>query len=266
MKHPCFKTILLCFCLLASINAFAEAIEINGIYYNLDFNQKTAEVTKNPFEYKDKVKIPETVAFKNTNYSVTSIGDKAFYDCYRLTSITIPNSVTSIGNQAFYECSGLKKVIIPDIAAWCTIVFGGYVYNSNPLYYAKHIYRDESTEITNLVIPNSVTSIESGAFSGCIGLTSVTIPNSVTSIGLQAFHNCSSLTSVTIPNSVTSIGWYAFRGCSSLTSITISNSVTSIGVAAFQGCERLKKVIVPDIATWCAINFLNEHISIFEPY
>ena len=117
--------------------------------------------------------------------SVTSIGSYAFAYCSGLTSVTIPNSVTSIGSYAFDGCSGLKKVIVPDIAAWCNISFGNYA--ANPLYYAKHIYSDENTEITDLVIPNSVTSIGSYAFYGCSGLTSVTIPNSVTSIGKYAF-------------------------------------------------------------------------------
>ena len=96
--------------------------------------------------------------------SVTSIGDRAFQYCSALTSVTIPNSVTSIGEEAFRYCSGLKKVIVKDIAVWCGIKFGDSY--SNPLYYAKHIYSDEDTEITNLIIPNSVTSIGDYAFDG----------------------------------------------------------------------------------------------------
>ena len=72
----------------------------------------------------------------------------------------------------------------------------------------------------------SVTSIGTGAFYVCSGITSVTIPNSVTSIGLEAFEGCSGLTSVTIGNRVTSIGRGGFFGCSGLTSVTIPNSVT----------------------------------------
>ena len=208
--------------------------------------------------------------------SVTSIGESAFRYCSSLTSVTIGNSVTSIGSYAFNYCSGLKKVIVKDIAAWCGIKFGESY--SNPLYYAHHLYSDENTEITNLIIPNSVTSIGNyafyycsgltsvtignsvtsigeSAFGRCTGLTSVTIPNSVTSIGSWAFSGCSSLTSVTIGNSVTSIGDYAFSGCFGLTSITIPNSVTSIGSWAFDGCTGLKKVIVKDIAAWCGIKF-----------
>lgn len=98
--------------------------------------------------------------------------------------------------------------------------------------------------VSEIIIPNYVTSIGSGAFAGCSGLTSVTIGNGVTSIGRSAFSYCSGLTSVTIPDSVTSIGNYAFFGCSGLTSVTIPNSVTSIGDYAFYNCSGLTSVTI----------------------
>ena len=134
-----------------------------------------------------------------------------------LTSVTIPNSVTSIGLYAFRGCTGLTSVNITDIAAWCNIAFISF--NCNPLYCAKHLYVN-NVEVTNLVIPEGVTSIETNAFSGCTSLTSVTIPNSVTSIGRSAFYGCTGLTSVTIGNSVTSIEYSAFENCTGLTSVT----------------------------------------------
>ena len=137
--------------------------------------------------------------------------------------------MTSIGQEAFKSCSGLKKVIVPDIAAWSGISFIDET--ANPLYYAHHLYSDDNTEITALVIPDGVTSIRNYAFSGWSGLTSVTIPNSVTSIGLAAFYGCSGLTSVTIGSGVTSIGRGAFYGCSGLTAIYsyIENPTSSTG-------------------------------------
>ena len=112
--------------------------------------------------------------------------------------------------------------------------------------------------ITNVTIPDSVTSIGYGTFSSCDSLISMTIPNSVTSIGKGAFYNCKSLENVTIPNSVTSIGDGAFSKCESLESVTIPNSVTSIGARAFYNCKSLEIVTIPNSVTSIGDNpFMN---------
>ena len=178
--------------------------------------------------------------------SVTSIGDFAFNDCSNLTSVTIPDSVTSIGHYAFYYCTSLKNVYISDLAAWCEILFGGST--ANPLCNGANLYLDDAL-VCDLVIPDSVTSIDDNAFYNCDSLTSVSIPDSVASIGDSAFRYCDSLTSVTIPDSVTGIGDSAFYCCKNLTSITIPESVTSIGDSAFRYCDSLTSVTIPDSVT-----------------
>ncbi|MBO5801888.1 MAG: leucine-rich repeat protein [Alistipes sp.] len=175
--------------------------------------------------------------------SVTSIGDSAFYYCSLLTSVTIGNGVTSIGDSAFFGCTLLTSVYITDIAAWCNISFG-----ENPFDYARNLYLNNEL-VTDLIIPDSVTSIGYYAFKGFTSLTSITIPDSVTSIGDYAFYFCSSLTSVTIGNGVTAIGVCTFSHCSSLTSITIPDGVTSIGQHAFNGCSSLTSITIPDSVT-----------------
>ena len=138
---------------------------------------------------------------------VTRIGDYSFYNCTSLTGITIPESVTSIGWSAFYNCTSMTGVYINDIAAWCNISFSNT--SSNPISRSNNLYLNNEL-ITDLVIPDSVTSIGNGAFCCCKSMTSVTIGNRVTSIGGSAFYYCSKLTNITIPDSVTSIGNEAF--------------------------------------------------------
>ena len=174
---------------------------------------------------------------------VRSIGLYAFNGCSNLTDITIGNRVTDIYSKAFDNCNSLKEVYISDIAAWCGIEF-----HSNPLWNGGNLYLNGEL-VTDLIIPDGVTSIASNAFRGCESVTSVTFPNSVRSIGMRTFESCSSLTSVAIPNSVTNIGSNAFEGCSSLTAVTIPSSVTSIGDGTFKGCSNLTAVTIPSSVT-----------------
>ena len=175
-----------------STSASAYDVKIDGLYYNLNSEGKTAEVTVNWNDrYSGEVVIPSSITVEGKEYTVKSIGNEAFYKCSGLTSVDIPNSVTSIGDYAF----------------------GGY------------------TGLTSINIPNSVTSIGDCALFGCSGLKDViivnnmfvhlpetysghySIPENISQIIGGAFYNCKGLTSVTIPNSVTSIGTEAFSGC-----------------------------------------------------
>lgn len=172
--------------------------------------------------------------------SVKSIKSGAFSGCTGLTSIEIPNSVTSIGGSAFKDCTGLTKVIARDIAAWCNISFE--TANANPLYYARHLYSNENTEIKSLNFPASVTKIGNYAFMYCSGLTTLFIPSNVSNIGNQAFSYCRGLASIKFSYGVTTIGNQAFFSCSGLTSIEFPASVKSIGKQAFTDCSGLTSV------------------------
>lgn len=204
-------------------------------YTILDENAKTCMVNsnnnKNGTNISDKVEIPETVIYDNTEYSVTSIGTKAFYGCSGLSEVTIPASVTSIGGNAFFNCIGLTSMTIPNSVT----SIGTYAFQN-------------CSGLTSLTISSSLTSINDCTFSGCSGLTSVSIPGSVTSIEWSAFSSCSNLAEVTIPNSVSSIGKTAFSDCTSLTSVTIPTSVNSIGESAFAR-SGLTSVTIPGSVT-----------------
>ncbi len=168
----------------------------------------------------------------------TEIEMEAFYDSEDKKSITIPDSVTSIESGVFANNSGLTSIVVAD---------GNTVYDSRDN--CNAIIETATNTLfagcQSTVIPNSVTSIDSYAFSGCTGLTSIEIPNSVTRIGTGAFKGCTGLTSIEIPNSVTFIGIGTFLDCTGLTSIEIPNSVTLIGTKAFWRCTNLKSIKVP---------------------
>lgn len=214
--------------------------------------------------YKYKGEMPENTEIV-IREGTTEISSNAFQDCIGLVSVTIPASVTEIGSGAFFGCSNLTSVHISDLTAWCNAKW-----NFSPFSTAYHLYLN-GDEITNLIIPDGITSIKDGAFDGCCGLKSVTIPNGVTNIGNSVFSGCSDLNSIIIPKSVTKIGASVFSGCSNLTSVTIpkgvssidkvfqdciglttvnlSEGLTSIGFQAFMNCCNLKSVILPNSVT-----------------
>ena len=248
------KSLLLLFAAFVTLVTNAQTkVEIDGIWYNLITKGKVAEVTfkgdsYNSYydEYSGSITIPATVTHNGVTYSVTSIGDYAFRDCNNLKSITIPEGVTSIGSGAFYDCNILTAVHISSIEAWCKISFDGNF--SNPLYYAHNLYLNGEL-VTELVIPEGMTSIGNYAFQGCSSLSAINIPESVTSIGNSAFSVCSGLTDITIPEGVTSIGNSAFYGCSSLTAITLPEGVTNIESSVFYNCTLLTSITPPEGVT-----------------
>ena len=171
-----------------------------------------------------------------------------------LKNLVIGNSVTSIGISAFDGCSGLTEVIwnarnVQDFQDNSSRPFSGcdrltdFVFGEEVEHIPDYLCY-QLTSLNTIVIPNSVTSIGTNAFSFCSGLKTVTIPNSVTNIGSSAFEDCTELKTVTIGNSVTDIGDEAFSSCFNLTEVSIPNSVTSIGDEAFYFCTDLKTVTI----------------------
>jgi hypothetical protein len=239
MKHKLFTTLLVMLMSMTASNAFAHDAEINGIYYNFSGNEATVTFKGNTSyeywdEYSGSIVIPETVNYDDHDYTVTSIGDYAFYGSTTVfyMQIQIPNTVTSIGKSAFGNCPRLTSVKIPNsVTTIGTQAFGG------------------CSSLSSIEIPNSVTSISEETFVNCASLTTIKIPNSVTTIGNGAFRDCENLTSIEISSRVTKIGDYAFKGCSNLSTVIIPSSITTIGNNAFWNCENLTSIEIPNSVT-----------------
>ena len=156
------------------------------------------------------IEIPEKLG----DYTVTAIGNYAFYSCTYLRNVTIPQSVTSIGDHAFELCRCL----------------------------------------TSVTINNAATSIGDSAFQRCEELETLKLGEHITTIGEDAFFNCNVLDNVTIPDSVTSIGDSAFGLCYQLKTLSLGKNIETIGddnyVGVYDGvfyyCYRLSKITIPE--------------------
>ena len=275
-----FKSLLTALLLLlCTIDAGAETVSFNGVYYSTDVLTNTASVTSRTGGYTGDVVILENFVYNGQNYVVTSIGYGAFSGNSGLTSVTLPNTITIIDTYAFQNCVALTEIVIPnsvttiaggafngctaleDIAIPSSVkriessAFANTVwYNNQPdgLIYINDIlykYKGEMPQNTHIQVKNGVKFISSAAFYNCSGLVKITFPSSLTTIGSDAFNGCSNLENFVIPNTITSIESWAFANCTSLTSMAIPNSITKVEGRLFHGCTALTEVVIPEGAT-----------------
>ena len=172
--------------------------------------------------------IPQTVQSGGVTYTVTAIGQYAFYSCTGFTDgLTIPESVTTIGTSAFSRCTFTGKLTIP--GAVTTI--------------RDFAFFNCSGFTGDLAVPDSVTSIEQNAFDSCSGFDgALTLGTSASAsqlltIGPAAFQNCKFTGDLVIPNKVTTLGEQSFANTSFTGNLIIPDSVTVIGRSSFLNCK-----------------------------
>lgn len=251
--------LLLIATMLIPLSVDAYDVEVNGIYYNINDKDKTAEVTKGIWDvlscwegdrsYSGDITIPEQIEYNGINYIVNSIGKQAFLNRLYLKSVVLPNSIINIGEEAFQTCSQLTSITIP-----------------NKLEIIENRAFQGCSCLTSLIIPSFVSFIGKNTFWGCSGLNSIrvekdnpiydsredcnaiietqsnrilkgcintVIPSTVTTIGEGAFYNCVNMASITIPEGVITIEKYAFENCSELTTMILPSTITSLGACVF---------------------------------
>ena len=230
---------------LSAVTAFAadtsteqEAIVDGYKYeYKVDVNGN-ATITRfrgpvKPTRYDYDIDIPETLDDK---YTVTAIGNYAFYSDHQLGEVTIPQSVTSIGDHAFELCKYMTSVTINDAATSI----------------GKAAF-EQCEELETLKLGEHITTIGETAFFDCRKLDNVTIPDSVASIGRGAFGRCWQLKTLKLGENIETIGDDSTSGifdgvfyyCYQLSKITIPEKVKTINPKTFEGCSGLKSITLP---------------------
>ena len=195
---------------------------------------------------------------------VTTIGDRSFYGCEALATVTLPEGITTIGNSAFYSCVGLTEVLLPQTLT----AIGDYAFSW-------------CETLAALELPASLERIGAYAFTSCASLTEVQLSAAVTQVGTAAFSSCTALAQIVVdpenpayssdsagvlfdkdgttllafpggrteryvaPTGTATIADRAFYGCAGLTEVQLPEGVTSIGYSAFAWCDALKTVTLP---------------------
>ncbi len=191
-------SVFLVFVLAACLFAFNASAANEGHYVYEIENGEVTITHCDPYISGDII-IPEKLG----GITVTAIGEKAFYNCYSITSVTMYDNIKSIGARAFAYCGALSEVILPD----------------------------------------DIEVIEDEAFDMCFNLAKVSLSKTkIKNIGTRAFANCEYLETVTLPDTLETVGEEAFKWCSNLQSVIIGKKTVNIAENAFSNCNNLHNV------------------------
>ena len=266
----------------------AHDAEVNGIYYNLDTTNKTAEVTYRgegyksyDSEYSGSVNIPASITYNSVSYKVLSIGDDAFYGCVNMTSIKIAEGIQEIGNHAFCGCGSLTSIEFPNsVTTIGNSVFANYLSiggDSYPDVILRHItFGSGLTKVGTDAFgydSGAGSSLDEGAEVHYKGTADSWAKINFANKYANPLHDATDfyingelLTEANI-TSATSISAYAFINWTSLTSVKMGSSVQKIGIEAFKGCNNLKKVTcyATTVPTVYSTSFSNYNAYLYVP-
>lgn len=194
---------------------------LEGKANEVEVTYKTSEET---YEQVD-VSIPETVEYKGKTYTVTAIGDSAFYKRHGLIAVVLPPTIKRIGSHAFHGCDSLSHLNMPD----AVISVGEYA-----LRYCNYL--------NSVRLSANLTEIPPYCFSHCARLKEIELPMGVKELCRDAFGDCFQLRAINLPEGLHTIDRGVFWGCKSLTEITLPSTLENIGDFVFWGCDSLRTV------------------------
>ena len=198
---------------------FAEDADIRIPYY-------IQEIGANAFEGSNLKEITFEHSVANPS-ALTTFGEKAFFGCSSLETVSFPDKVQTIGESAFSGCSKITTLVLPDSVTRM---------DSNAF--------AACTMLENLTLSNATSKIGSGVFQGCTSLPTVALPAGLTLTGVAEFRNCTSLASVTIADTLETIADSTFEG-TALVNVVIPDHVSDLGASAFASCTSLQTVVLP---------------------
>ena len=244
-----YKSVLTLIIAIAGIlSVRAYDFQMDGIYYNIMGNDQV-EVTSGEIRYVGNIVIPTTIEFDSTLYSVSSIGESAFWGS-DISSISIPETVTNIKDGAFSHSSLISMNIPNSVKEIGYLVFDGCkslqsVTLSQNVKEIKYGTYKDCISLSAINLPESLSIIEESAFEGCTVLNNLELPISLIKIDNYGFKDCCSLEYIMIPNSVLSIGKEAFKNCAKLKDVKLSEQLNSIPSGLFENCSSLTSIEIP---------------------
>ena len=191
---------------------------------------------------------------------VSMIGIRAFAACTSLTEVVFPDSVTSISGNLFDECYQIRHLTLP-----LSVNIGGLYFGGDPDSIESVVITGGTTithsafrlccGLKQIILPDTITAVNSLAFDHCLALTELHLPDSVESLGIYAVSNCPEITSLVLPKNLTTIGQGAFENNVKMASMIIHNNVTSIDREAFRNCPALTDIYYTGTEEeWAAIS------------
>ena len=174
-----------------------------------------------------------------------SIGKAAFFNCMHLTDLQLPEGLITIEGSAFSGCTVLKELTLP----------------GSLKHVGEKVFGGSNIEIVH--VEEGITELAPVMFADC-PLTQVDLPNTLTTIQDAAFYNCTKLKEITLPNSVTQLGEGVFQGCSSLSQVRLSENLKTLPTSTFDGCTALTEFDFAGITEIGSEAFQNTGIQILD--